>query len=506
MAQPDNKNRVAAYLRVSTTDQATEGQSLPAQLDQCLQYVRLRGWPVPVCVYVDAGISGASVAKRPAMTQLLADIEAGRVQTLVVSKLDRAWRSVKDAADSLERIQKAGAALAILDLQVDTSTSSGEMMLNLLASFAQFERKRIGERTLEGTRRIAAQGRWQGARPPLGYSYNKETQQLEINEGEAETVREIYRLAAEQGYGAQRIAKEMNARGLFPRSGVLWYKQAIRIVLHNPVYVGEVIFGRGARVAARNWWRSTEDNPKWVRAPGQHPAIIDRETWVRVQEASRARQAGRPNSPRFLYAGLLRCGECGSVMYSSVTGTGAVWGCSRIVRQGRGACSGSWISNSVLEHLVTPALKANLNRFLSRRMKDEAALERTRRTTTRDRDWWERYRLRNQDLYRAGAIEREEWEKHEAEARRQLDALDRAEVDPLPTIPPEFARRLADRLDEPDEVLPVEEKKRLIALFVERIVVSREAVEVHYRSAFSPLWRTTEQFARSRRGFRRGTV
>lgn len=138
-------NSVVAYVRVSTGEQADSGLGMKAQRSAIKAEADRRGWTI-VAWHEDAGIS-AKTLERPGLTAALADVEQGRAAALVVSKLDRLSRSLLDFASLMARSQKAGWSLVALDLGVDTSTPSGEMMASVLATFAQFERRLIGQRT-----------------------------------------------------------------------------------------------------------------------------------------------------------------------------------------------------------------------------------------------------------------------------------------------------------------------------------------------------------------------
>jgi DNA invertase Pin-like site-specific DNA recombinase len=135
--------RIAAYTRVSTTEQATDGAGLEAQAHAVPREAERRGWPA-VCLYMDAGISGKAMDKRDALQDALAFVEGQRGSILVVAKLDRLTRSLRDFAELLERRRRRGWALVALDLNVDTSTASGEKLANVAASVAQYERRMIG--------------------------------------------------------------------------------------------------------------------------------------------------------------------------------------------------------------------------------------------------------------------------------------------------------------------------------------------------------------------------
>jgi DNA invertase Pin-like site-specific DNA recombinase len=149
--------KVIGYVRVSSAEQATSGAGLGAQRAAIAAEVERRGWEL-VAVEEDAGISGKSTERRPALARALAAVDSGEAQALVVAKLDRLSRSLLDFAGMMERGRRKGWALVALDLGVDTTTPAGEMMANVLASFAQYERRIIGQRTRDALAIKRAQG------------------------------------------------------------------------------------------------------------------------------------------------------------------------------------------------------------------------------------------------------------------------------------------------------------------------------------------------------------
>lgn len=206
--------RVAAYLRVSTIDQAEHGAGLDAQRHSIEREAERRGWPA-VCLYVDAGISGKAMDGRDELAAALAFVEARRGSVLVVAKLDRLTRSLRDFADLLERSRRRGWSLVALDLNVDTTTPSGEMLASVVASVAQYERRLIGVRTKEA---MAAHKR-QGA------TYGR-------SRGVPEKDRRYIIRLRRSGHSLDAIASRLNERGTpTGQGGKRWHKSAVAVVL-----------------------------------------------------------------------------------------------------------------------------------------------------------------------------------------------------------------------------------------------------------------------------------
>lgn len=204
---------VVAYTRVSTAEQADSGAGLEAQRQAINLEAERRGWRI-LRVFEDAGVSGKSVSGRPGLQAALDAVESGEAQALVVMKLDRLSRSLVDFAGVMERSRRKGWALVALDLGVDTSTPSGEMMANVLATFAQFERRLIGQRTKDALAVKREQGVQLG-RP------------REISSDAVSRIREL----DQSGYGASEIARILNREGISTPRGGRWYPPGVTRVL-----------------------------------------------------------------------------------------------------------------------------------------------------------------------------------------------------------------------------------------------------------------------------------
>jgi len=214
MAQPITpKKRCAVYTRKSTDEGLDqEYNSLEAQRDAGLAYIasqRHEGWIAVGDGYDDGGFSGGNV-ERPALRRLLADIEAGRVDIIVVYKIDRLTRSLPDFAKLVEVFDRHGVSFVSVTQQFNTTTSMGRLTLNILLSFAQFEREVTGERIRDKIAASKAKGMWMGGMPPLGYDVVE--RKLVINDREAALVRDLFRRYAEHG-SAARLVREMAIEG-----------------------------------------------------------------------------------------------------------------------------------------------------------------------------------------------------------------------------------------------------------------------------------------------------
>ena len=306
--------RCAVYCRVSTDAQADkEFNSVEAQQEACETYVglhRSEGWTIAAEPYLDPGYTGSNT-KRPGLTRLIADIEAREIDVVVVYKFDRLSRSMLDFLQLLDFFKKHGVSFVSVSQRFDTSTPVGEVTLNILLSFAQFERQIIAERTRDKMQACRRRGRWTGGRPPLGYDVAPEGGKLVVNKDEAEQVRTIFRLYADNP-SLIGVSQELNRRGWRQRTwtnkknkvvhGGKWNKASLRTLLANPLYIGRQRLGN--------------DTFK-----GEHRSIVLKALFDKVQRLlernrSNGGASGR-NSHGFLLRGLVRCAACDSSMVPS---------------------------------------------------------------------------------------------------------------------------------------------------------------------------------------------
>ncbi len=278
--------RCAVYTRKSTEEGLDrEFNSLDAQRDACMAYVasqRAEGWTLVPDHYDDGGFSGANL-ERPALRRLLADIERDRVDVVVVYKIDRLSRALMDFSKLVEVFDAHGVTFVSVTQSFNTTTSMGRLTLNILLSFAQFEREVIGERIRDKFAASRARGMWMGGKVPLGYDV--QDRKLVANEAEAAVVRRVFEGFAEIGSGTT-LTRVLRAEGVTTKQGRAINKGDIYKLLNNRTYVGEA--AHKGQVYA-----------------GEHRAIISRDLWDRVhaalQESPRARaNKNRSQSPALL--------------------------------------------------------------------------------------------------------------------------------------------------------------------------------------------------------------
>lgn len=314
--------KAAIYVRVSTEEQAQEGFSIDAQLKV------LRAWAVlkeaqVADEFVDDGYSAKNL-NRPAMQRMLAACRAHKVDAVIVWRLDRLSRSLRDTLALVEDEFRAnGVEFVSTSENIDTSSPSGRLVLNILASAAQNEREVNEERVRMVARDLAEQCVHLGGVPPYGYRVGAD-RRLEIDEKEAPAVRLIFSLRA-QGYGYGEIISRLSEEGCRTRSGRPFGKNSLHDLLKNPKYCGVYVWNRAA-AASRSGERNNHasKNPDDVIVvPGGVPAIVDSGTWQLVQARMRedARRGGA-YKPKAVYicSGLVRCAFCDRAMPVDVVG------------------------------------------------------------------------------------------------------------------------------------------------------------------------------------------
>src|ERR1700758_2769976 len=355
---PRRKERVrcAIYTRKSSEEGLEqEFNSRQAQREACEAFInsqRHEGWTCLPKTYDDGGFSGATM-DRPALQRLLADITAGRVDTIVVYKIDRLTRSLADFAKIVEILDARGASFVSVTQQFNTTTSMGRLTLNVLLSFAQFEREVIGERIRDKIAASKKKGMWMGGVPPLGYRV--QDRKLVIVDSEAEIVRSNFCRYAELG-SVRLLKAELEAQG---RKSKSWTSAAGRVIGGKP-------FARGALyLMLRNRTYRGELVHKGQSHPGEHPPIIDQPLWDAVQMRLAGNTAERNSGTRAhqpsLLAGMLFdvVGNRMTPSYAVKTGMRYRYYVSRplITQDQRESSTALRIPAGEIEHLVTSRVR-----------------------------------------------------------------------------------------------------------------------------------------------------
>jgi site-specific DNA recombinase len=269
LAMGSKVDATALYIRVSTDLQAEEGYSLDAQRGKLLAYAAAQGWDVDAAhIFIDAGAS-AKNTNRPQYQAMIAAAHNGDIQRIVVTKLDRLSRNTSDFLQLVEDMERAGCALVILDLNIDTGSPTGKLVATVLAGIAEWERKQINERVMSGKAQKAQEGGYNGARCPLGYRYQGGA--FTVDHEAAEWVCRIFNWFV-GGKSMSEIAGALNTGDAPTANGGKWYTATVRYILQNGFYAG------------LSQWGGKEKQ-------GNHPAIISSELY---EQAHSRLQAIRP--------------------------------------------------------------------------------------------------------------------------------------------------------------------------------------------------------------------
>ena len=351
------KSRCAIYTRKSSDEGLEQAfNSLDAQREACAAFIQSQkheGWTVLPALYDDGGVSGGTL-ERPALKRLLADIEAGQIDVIVVYKVDRLTRALSDFAKLVEVFDRRGVSFVSITQQFNTTTSMGRLTLNVLLSFAQFEREVIGERVRDKIAASKKKGMWMGGMPPLGYDVKD--RKLVVNDNEARTVVDICRrylalksvhalmdeLAGAKIRSKRRVRPDGTTYG-----GQKLSRGALYLMLQNRIYRGEVTH-------------------KCKSYPGEHPAIIEQPLWDEVQAVLAKNRIERTTGSRTKHPSLLtslvfdETGERLTPSYSVKKGTRYRYYVSTalLTGAGRNRSSGRRIPAGNLESLVIDRLRS----------------------------------------------------------------------------------------------------------------------------------------------------
>jgi len=224
--------RAAIYIRVSTEEQAEEGYSLEAQRDRLIAYCEAQGWEV-ADIYADKGHTGRKISNRDEYKRMMA--EKDKWDNILVLKMDRIHRNSKNFMIMMEDLERWDKKFTSMQEELDTSTSIGRFVVDMIQRIAQLESEQIGERTYMGMAQKAESGGLLGFNPPFGYGI--ENKDLVVKDGEAEVVREMFSSYL-SGMSMNDIARSLNERGIFTRRGARWTLYSVRQILHNPAYAG----------------------------------------------------------------------------------------------------------------------------------------------------------------------------------------------------------------------------------------------------------------------------
>ena len=342
LADANRVVRVAIYLRRSTDDEH-QPYSIDAQETRLGAYIASQpNWQLVLRFADDA--SGASTERKD-LTRALAAAKAGLYDVLLVYRVDRFSRKLRDTVTLLDELDSSGVTFRSATEPFDTATPMGRLMLQMLAMFAQFERDTIIDRVVAGMERKAAKGLWKGGRRPFGYQVDTTAQKLLLDPGEAAIVRTLFALYVNDRLGSKAVARVLNDRGHRTTTGGRWSGHQVNRALTNRVYLGELTF---------------RDNT----VTDTHEPVIDPDTWARAERilAERGEDYSHraSNSSDYHLTGRLRCPRCGRAMIGTrATGrnrTYRYYTCFTRARYDSDACDAPRLDADAADHAVLDAL------------------------------------------------------------------------------------------------------------------------------------------------------
>jgi site-specific DNA recombinase len=383
-ALPSAPVRCAIYTRKSTEEGLDQDfNSLDAQREAAEAYIHSQAhadWTGLATRYDDGGYSGSNL-DRPALQRLLADIRAGHIDCVLTHRVDRLSRSLLDFAKLMEAFEQHQVAFVSVTQHFHSGTSMGRLVLNVLLSFAQFERELIAERTRDKMAAARRKGKWSGGLPVLGYDVDARTKKLVVNDEEAERVRAIFSLyqehqsllpvvdeLARQGWCTKRsLTRQGRLRG-----GQPFTKCSLYQLLTNVTYVGQVRYHQEVH-------------------PGEQPALVELKVWQQVQallaQNGRRRAATQRSSSQALLQGLLRCRPCGCAMTPAHVTRGnqryRYYTCSAAQKRGWHTCPSKSVSAAVLEGYVLAQIATHDQELAKPSLTPSQQAERLRQVVTR---------------------------------------------------------------------------------------------------------------------------
>lgn len=365
--QNNKKISVALYARVSTEMQAVDGFSTDAQVETLTQHCKHQGYDI-YNVYIDRGLSGSNVSKRPALLTMLEDAKQQKFDKIFVWKLSRLARNTRDLLGIVEDLQKYNIDFHSLSENFQINNSTGMFMMQMLSAVSEYEKNIIVDQVKLGQAQRAIQGFSNGARV-LGYDKpRKPREPIKVNEYEAEIIKQIFNLY-ERGNGLRSIANTLNKQGRRTKRDNAFSTDAVKRILNNPLYAGKIRFNQYVDWEKKRR-KGKNDTP--ILVDGKHEAIIDKDQWKNVQE----RMKQRSFTPKVvgdgsnLLTGILKCPQCGSAMMASTTTNTLKGGTKKRIRyyscqmfrsKGASVCSANSIRADDIEAKVQEQILKLLN-------------------------------------------------------------------------------------------------------------------------------------------------
>ena len=305
--EKDSILSTAIYIRVSTEEQAKEGFSIKAQKIKLSQYALARDWKI-FDYFIDDGISGKNIKDRPEINRMLAAVQSGLVDNVLVYKIDRLTRSTKNLIELVDLFNSKGCAFNSLCESIDTTSATGRMFIKIVGIFAEFERENLAERVSFGYEQKTREGNYTNTHGVYGYDYIQGTGELIPNPEEKEIVKEIYARYL-SGLSMNKIGKALSRDKVPTKRGGNWSSATIASILSNPTYIGKVRYS----VHGRN-------NKEGFTVDGHHEPILEVDTFQKVQDiVSKRKKYQQRHYPKgnTYFLGALFCSKCGAKLGST---------------------------------------------------------------------------------------------------------------------------------------------------------------------------------------------
>lgn len=383
--------KCAIYRRVSTDMQAEKGSSLEAQKERLHAFAISQGWEV-TNDYVDDGYSAKNM-DRPALQRMLSHMRQGVFDVILVYKLDRLCRSVRDLNDLIKDFEDHKVKFKSSTESLDTTTATGRMMINIVGTLAQWEREQTAERVSMILNERSKKGLWNGG--PMPYGYILEDKNVTVVKEEEKIVQLCFAKAIT--HGSQAIAKMLNGKGYRTREGNLWYMRSILRMLHNPLYKGYVTYEENG-----------EKHLAKVNIPDFKP-IVSEETFEKVQYIIKKRTVTPTrlkSESIFTLSGILVCPKCGGKMSgTTISSKGRrykYYRCSKLVH---GVCDQKLINVSIIDAMVPKmiaTMQENLPATQPNLRTDKTSVEKQLATLTGKRE-------RAKELYIDGDLTKDQY-------------------------------------------------------------------------------------------------
>lgn len=296
--------QTAIYVRVSTEEQANEGFSINAQKDKLTKYAEINDWNI-VDYYIDDGISGKNLTERPEVNRLINDVKAKKITNVLVYKLDRLTRSVKDLIYLIELFDKNNCTFNSQTEKIDTSNAVGRMFVKIIGIFAEFERENLAERVSFGYEQKTKEGNYTNCNGVFGYDYLIGKGILKVNYEEAKYVKKIYEWYL-NGESMLKIAEKLKDFNVHTKRGGNWNQSTISSILTNPLYIGNIRYG----VKKKNSFEVIGKNIT---------PLINENLFYNVQNLIKKRnklKTNRYSSDDTYYFKVLKCSKCGNKFHA----------------------------------------------------------------------------------------------------------------------------------------------------------------------------------------------